>query len=174
MLTARQVVNTSASVTERQDSLLENDDTLDVDQAHISEPAQAKRTHKDAAGGQAKRGRTADASNNGPSKKKTPADRPGKFIKDTSFMLHAGGVFRHSRERSSRPKPIEHDESSGLDKESWDNAQGEIINIVHEANNAFMTLRVNNTRADESISLQLLPSLPLQLRAVHKGFSQGF
>jgi hypothetical protein len=138
---AMKVVKASASITEMDDDPLGNDDAVDVDPDHNPEPAQAKKTYSDAAGGQAKRGRTADASNDGPSKKKAASDRQGKFIKDTGSILPTGGVFRHSRERNDPPKPIEHDESSGSDKVQWDNAQEEIIAIVHEANIAFLTLR---------------------------------
>ena len=143
---AMKVVQASASVTEVEHApLVNDDDTMDVDTDHNPEPAQAKRTYSDAASGQAKRGRTADAPNSGPSRKKAASDRPPKFIKDTEFILSTAGVFRHSKGRNDPPKPIEHDVSSSLNKSRWDDAQDEIITIVHKANIEFLTLRVEGT-----------------------------
>jgi hypothetical protein len=139
---AMKVVKANLSVTEMDYAPPGNDDTIGVDTDHNPEPAQAKRTYSDAASGQAKRGRTADASNSGPSRKKAASDRPPKFIKDTDFILSTAGVFRHSKERNDPPKLIEHDASSSLNKARWDNAQDEIITIVHKANIEFLTLRV--------------------------------
>ena len=118
---AMKVVKASLSATGLDDAPPGNDDTLDVDTDHSPEPAQAKSTYSEAASSQAKRGRTVDASNNGPSRKKAAPDRLPRSIKNTENIFHTGGVFRHSRERNHPPKPIEHDESSCLDKTQWDN-----------------------------------------------------
>jgi len=139
---AMKVVKASLSATEMDYAPPGNDDTIDVDTDHNTEPAQAKPTYSEAASSQAKRGRTVDASNNGPSKKKAAPDRLPRSIKNTENIFHTAGVFRHSRERNFPPEPIEYDDSSCLSKTHWDNNQVEIIDIVHQANIAFMSLRV--------------------------------